>query len=56
MMNALGELATMPQMFILIGGGVVVVLVTGLIETIVAEHNRWTRYYRQPKSNSWRRK
>lgn len=54
MIEMLGVLFTTPQILFLIGGGVVVVLVTGLIETLVNEWNRWSRYYKH--SNSWRRK
>lgn len=54
MINLLGEFFTTPQITLLIGGGVIVILLTGLIETLVNEWNRWTRYYKH--SNSWRRK
>lgn len=54
MINLLGEFFATPQITLLIGGGVIVILLTGLIETLVNEWNRWTRYYKH--SNSWRRK
>lgn len=49
MIDALAQLFTTPQ---ILGMGlilIVAVLIAGAVETITAEWNRWTRYYRRRK-------